>query len=142
VTKGQTAAVQPGARQVIGNVTVTVRTSGAPTEAAPKLQAAARSTNGFSLRLSNGKTIWLGEGVTLSASDIPGLQAATGSGAVAEVARNPNDPALLGLKNHSRIAWTATLANRDRMQVEPGRSVRLQEGAKISFGSINGEIQK
>jgi hypothetical protein len=81
------------------------------------------------------------DGAKLTATDIPGLQPSNAGGAIAEVGRNPNDPSILGLKNLSRTAWTATLANRDRVQVEPGRNVRIAAGTRISFGSIDGEIK-
>lgn len=141
VARRQTATVQPGHSQVVGNLTVTVKAAGstaAAVIAAP--QAAPRSAGGFTLRLSTGKMVSLADGVKLSTGEIPSLQATTGT-TVAEVGRNPNDPTILGLKNLSRTAWTATLANRDRVKVEPGRNVRVAAGTKISFGSTDGEIQ-
>jgi hypothetical protein len=141
VAKGQTATVQPGTSQVVGNLTVTVRAAGAAVRAATVTQPVASPTGGFSLRLSTGKTLSLADGVKLSTGDIPGLQSAGAGGAVAEVGRNPNDPNILGLKNLSRTAWTATLANRDRVQVDPGRNVRVAVGTKISFGSVSADIE-
>jgi hypothetical protein len=141
VAKGQSSTVQPGFSQTAGNLTITVRAAGAKTETAPAPQPAVKTPGGLVLRLSNGKTVALADGVKLSNTDIPGLQANNSGGPVAEVGRNPNDPNILGLKNLSRSAWTATLANRDRIQVDPGRNIRLQVGATISFGSIQGEIQ-
>jgi hypothetical protein len=140
VAKGQTTTVQPGNSRVIGNLTVTVGGAGAAAQAAPAPQPAARPAGGFSLRLSTGKVVSLGDGAKISTADIPGLQS-SGSGAVAEVNRNPNDPTIMGLKNLSRTAWTVTLANRDRVQVDPGKSVKLQTGTKISFGSVSADIE-
>jgi hypothetical protein len=142
VAKGQVTTVQPGNSRVIGNLTITVGGAGAAAQAAPAAapQPAARPSGGFSLRLSTGKVISLADGAKISASDVPGLQSSIG-GAVAEVNRNPNDPSILGLKNLSRSAWSVTLANRDRMQVDPGRSIRLQGGTKISFGSVSADIE-
>jgi hypothetical protein len=125
---------------VIGNLTVTVGGAGAAPQAAPAPQPAARPAGGFSLRLSTGKVVSLADGAKIGAAEIPGLQS-SGAGAVAEVNRNPNDATIMGLKNLSRTAWTVTLANRDRIQVDPGRSVKLQSGTRISFGSVEGEIQ-
>jgi hypothetical protein len=141
VAKGQTSTVQPGSSQVAGNLTITVRAAGAKVQTAPSPQPSVKAPGGLVLRLSNGKTVALSDGVRLSNTDIPGLQANSAGGTVAEVGRNPNDPSILGLKNLSRSPWTATLANRDRIQVDPGRNVRLHVGATISFGSIQGEIQ-
>jgi hypothetical protein len=141
VAKGRTFAVQPGNRQVVGNLTVTVRAT-ADAQPSPAAQAAPRaSSGGLSLRLSNGKTIQLSDGAKLGTTDIPGLKASISGGAVAEVGRNPNDPTMLGLKNLSSVPWTATLVSRDLRKVEPGRSVRLEAGTKISFGSLEGEIR-
>jgi hypothetical protein len=102
-------------------------------------QAAARPPR-FSLRLSTGKILSLVDGVKLGTSDIPGLQAPAGSSTVAEVGRNPNDPNVLGLKNLSRSTWTAEVGNQNRLQVAPGRNLRIAAGTKISFGSVNAEI--
>jgi hypothetical protein len=142
VARGQTTNVQPGHSQTVGNLTVIVRTPSttAPAQIVSQTQSSARTTRSFTLRLSNGKSVALTEGVKLSASDVPGLQASNGT-TVAEVGRNPNDPNVLGLKNLSRNAWTATLANRDRVQVEPGRNMRITSGTKISFGSSSAEIE-
>jgi hypothetical protein len=142
VAKGRTSSVQPGNRQVVGNLTVTVRAAGDAAQPSPAAQAAPRApSGGLSLRLSNGKTIPLSDGAKLSATDIPGLKPSNSGGAVAEVGRNPNDPTMLGLKNLSSVPWSATLVSRDLRKVEPGRSVRLEAGTKISFGSIEGEIR-
>lgn len=138
VVRGQIATVQPGHSQTIGNLAVTVMAAGAATTA--PIQPATGSTAGFTLRLSTGKTVTLTDGVKLSSSDIPGLQASNGA-TVAQVGRNPNDPSVLGLRNMSRNAWTATLSNRDRVQVDPGKNVRITPGTKISFGSVSAEIR-
>jgi hypothetical protein len=141
VANGQVTTVQPGSVQAVGNLTVTVRAAGAAAQAAAAAaQPQARTAGGFSLRLSNGKIVSLADGVKLSGADIPGLQPSSGS-AVAEVGRNPNDPSILGLKNMSRSPWTATLANRDRVQIDPGRNVRIASGTKISFGAVDAEIE-
>jgi hypothetical protein len=140
VVKGRSFSVEPGNRQAVGSLTVTVRAAGAAAQGAPAAPAAPRPAGVLSLRLSNGKTIPLSDGAKLGAADIPGLKPSNSGGAVAEVGRNPNDPAMLGLKNLSGVSWTATLASRDLRKVEPGRSVRLESGTKISFGPIEGEI--
>ena len=117
-----------------------VDSAAASTHATTAPQPARRPTSGFSLRLSTGKTVPLSDGMKLSTADIPGLQASAGN-TVAEVGRNPNDPNVMGLKNLSRTAWTATVGNQNRVQVAPGRNVRIAAGTKISFGSVDAEIQ-
>jgi hypothetical protein len=107
---------------------------------AQSVQPAAKAAPGFSLRLSSGKTVALTDGVRVGTSDIPALQPSGAGATIAEVVRNPNDPNILGLKNLSRATWTVTLANGRGMQVDPNKSVRLETGAKIVFGSMQGEI--
>ena len=145
IAKGQVMTVQPGHSQPVGNLTITVRattdaaapaTFGSPTPA----PASAGAMGGFQLRLSTGRSVALADGVKLSTTDVPGLQATSGT-VVAEVGRNPNDPNVLGLKNMSRNGWTATLANRDQLQIAPGRNVRVAAGTKIAFGSVSADIE-
>jgi DNA-binding helix-hairpin-helix protein with protein kinase domain len=61
--------------------------------------------------------------------------------AVAEVTRHPSNPGIWGLRNLSGASWTATPAEGDPSDVEPGRSVTLAVGTKINFGASEGEIR-
>ena len=142
VPRGQTTTILPGHSQTVGNLVVTVMAAGssARVQVATPQPAAVLSKARFVMRLSTGKTVSLSNGITLSAADISGLQAVSGT-TVAEVSTNPNDPSILGLKNLSRNPWTATLANRDQVQVAPGRNVRIASGTQISFGSVSAEIE-
>ena len=143
VAKGQIITVQPGHSQPVGNLTVTVKAAGAAAAThvvAPTQVSSAGAMGGFKLRLSTGRSVALADGVKLSTTDVPGLQATSGT-VVAEVGRNPNDPNVLGLKNMSRNGWTATLANRDQLQIAPGRNVRVAAGTKIAFGSVSADIE-
>jgi hypothetical protein len=153
---GYRTVLQPGDRRVIGNVTVAVRVAGTPVVAESTAQpspavpgahgrispasVAPGRTHGFSLQLSSGRTLQLVEGTQLSTRDIPGLEPHAANGIVAEVNHNPNDPTVLGLKNLSRRVWSATPARGEQRNVEPGKSVRLAAGTKITFGLIDGEI--
>lgn len=58
----------------------------------------------------------------------------------AEVTRHPTDPSLLGLKNLSDQAWTATIDGAMR-EVAPARSVALSNGTRIHFGRAEGEVR-
>jgi hypothetical protein len=58
-----------------------------------------------------------------------------------EVVPNPTNPAILGLKNLTEGTWSATLANGTRVQVAPGRRVRLAPNYKIDFGGVTGTIR-
>jgi RsiW-degrading membrane proteinase PrsW (M82 family) len=78
-------------------------------------------------------------GLRLLEHQVPGLLAQSPGGAVAEVTRNPNDPSILGLTNLSSSAWEA-VSNGTRRQVAPGQTIKLAPGAKIDFGSTDGEV--
>jgi serine/threonine protein kinase len=60
---------------------------------------------------------------------------------VAEVIRHPANPSIWGLKNLSQDKWVATTAEGEVKDVEPGRSVTIAVGTKISFGKTEGEIR-
>jgi RsiW-degrading membrane proteinase PrsW (M82 family) len=94
----------------------------------------------FSLHLPK-RALPLGANTSIAASDIPGLQPLSNNGIVAGVSANPNDPSVLGLQNHSRQVWTATIPNGGQKSIDPGRSVRLLPGTTIYFGAIRGEIR-
>jgi clan AA aspartic protease (TIGR02281 family) len=79
--------------------------------------------------------------VRLAATDIPGLEAEERNGWVAEVLRNPENRAVVGLKNLSRRRWSATFANGRQVEIDPGRSLRLEDGARINFGTTEGRIR-
>ena len=93
----------------------------------------------FSLRIQH-RTIPLIVGTRLQPREIPGLAAQSANGVVAEVNANPKDPTILGLLNCSNQVWTATLANGQQKQINPGRSIKLAFGTKINFGSVQGEV--
>jgi hypothetical protein len=78
-------------------------------------------------------------GLRLLEHQVPGLLAQSPGGPVAEVTRNPNDPSVLGLTNLSSSAWEA-VSNGTRRQIGPGQTVKLAPGAKIDFGSTDGEM--
>jgi RsiW-degrading membrane proteinase PrsW (M82 family) len=78
-------------------------------------------------------------GLRLLEHQVPGLLAPSPGGPVAEVTRNPNDPSVLGLTNLSSSAWEA-VSNGTRRQIAPGQTIKLAPGAKIDFGSTDGEV--
>ena len=69
-----------------------------------------RSMPGFSLRLSTGKTVILLDGKRLTAADLP-IQGHAAASVLAEVARNPHNAAVLGLKNLTGRPWTARVSS-------------------------------
>jgi RsiW-degrading membrane proteinase PrsW (M82 family) len=78
-------------------------------------------------------------GLRLLEHQVPGLLAQSPGGAVAEVTRNPSDPSVLGLTNLSSSAWDV-VSNGARRQIGPGQTIKLAPGAKIDFGSTDGEV--
>lgn len=78
----------------------------------------------------------------LQVREIPGLRAQKNNGIVAKVNANPNDPTILGLQNCSQQIWKAILINGEQKQIEPGRSIKLEAGTKINFGSVEGQIRE
>ena len=79
-------------------------------------------------------------GLRLLEHQVPGLQAQSPEGAVAEVTRNPNDPSILGLTNLSGSVWEVVTANGNRREIQPGGTIKLARGTKIDFGSTDGEV--
>ena len=79
-------------------------------------------------------------GLRLLEHQVPGLVAQTRGGPVAEVTRNPNDPAVLGLTNLSTTAWETMTASGTRRQIATGQTIKLANGTKIDFGSTDGEV--
>lgn len=61
---------------------------------------------------------------------------------VAEVTRHPTNPSKWGLKNLTNEKWVLVRPENGLLQdVEPGRNAALTVGAKINFGSTEGEVR-
>ena len=95
----------------------------------------------FDLRLG-ARTLRLAAGARLGAPEIAGLGMATPDGSFAEVAANPADPAVLGLKNLGDRSWSARTPRGDQRAVDAGRSVRLENETVVDFGPITGTIRQ
>jgi RsiW-degrading membrane proteinase PrsW (M82 family) len=106
--------------------------------APPPPAAGPVGNNGNRLRVG-AKFLVIVPGLRLLEHQVPGLLAQSPGGPVAEVTRNPNDPSILGLTNLSSSAWEA-VSNGTRRQIGPGQTVKLAPGAKIDFGSTDGEV--
>jgi len=64
------------------------------------------------------------------------------SAPLAEVTRHPSDPARWGLKNLSTNSWLFTPREADAaIEVAPGRTAALVDGARIHFGPVAGVIR-
>jgi eukaryotic-like serine/threonine-protein kinase len=63
------------------------------------------------------------------------------SEAAAQVTRHPQDLNRWGLQNLSDQSWTITLTDNTVKAVEPQRTVNLNAGIRINFGTIQAEIR-
>jgi len=93
------------------------------------------------LELANGEQFVLASGARLSPKDVSGLEPAGGDGPVAEVSSHPSEPGVFGLKNLSQRTWRAALVSGRHVQIDPGRSIRLDAGVRIDFGRTEGTIK-
>jgi hypothetical protein len=102
---------------------------------------AGSEVNGSGNRLRVGsRYLIIAAGLRLLDHQVPGLVAQTHGGPVAEVTRNPNDPAVLGLTNLSTTAWETVTASGTRRQIAPGQTIKLAPGTRIDFGATDGEV--
>lgn len=132
VQPGQSARLAAGVQLRLGALRATVEAEGpAPVPAAPSR----------TLYLASGKTLALSLGTQFQDTDLPGLLPTVGTRVVAEVAANPKDPNVLGLKNLTNQPWSAILPDGTTRQVPPGRSVRIAAGTRIQFGPHTAEIR-
>lgn len=88
-----------------------------------------------------GNIISLADGVGITAAELPGLTGVSGYVRVAEVNRHPQNPSIFGLKNLTNQSWRAVTPDGAERVIDPGRSVRLDAGTRIDFGSVSGEIR-
>lgn len=135
VAAGRSTTLAAGDSRRVGNLVIRVHaaTGGDPASTAaaaePRLVVAGR--NPVALRV----------GATLTPADIPGLPAAEGRRAVAEVVTNPSRPGVIGLRNLSTRTWQLRRQGRDQAAVPAGRTVEIQPGCRIDFGSVTGSIE-
>lgn len=80
-------------------------------------------------------------GARLWERQAPGASASRGDGVVAEVNANPNDPAVLGLKNLSTQTWPVTLADGSARELAPGRSIKLEAGMTLKIGDLSAAVR-
>jgi RsiW-degrading membrane proteinase PrsW (M82 family) len=119
--------------------------SAPPVASAPPPPAAVPGPNPLptgtaSLRIGT-KYLVIVPGLRLMAHQIPGLHSQSAEGLVAEVTRNPNDPAVLGLTNLSTVTWEVVTSSNVRREIQSGQTVKLAPGTKIDFGETDGEVR-
>jgi eukaryotic-like serine/threonine-protein kinase len=54
---------------------------------------------------------------------------------------HPKFPNVLGLKNETQRAWLCTLPDGNKIDVAPGKRIKLNNGTKIQFGRVQGEFR-
>jgi hypothetical protein len=54
---------------------------------------------------------------------------------VGEIVRNPKDPSVLGLKNHTQRPWIVAFGDDVQKEVPPGRSAPLNAKMKLNLGA-------
>jgi hypothetical protein len=54
---------------------------------------------------------------------------------IGEIIRNPKDPSVLGLKNHTERPWIVAFGNDVQKEVPPGRSAPLNPSMKLNLGA-------
>jgi hypothetical protein len=144
----------PGEEQTLGLVTIAVCASASsPTQGISQSQksfselpptvlssSVPNPSVEFSLHIKR-QVFPLKEGTCLTLQEIPGLEPLHKDGIVARVDRNPQNPAVLGLKNYSYRPWNATLPTGEEKVIDSGRSIKLAVGTQINFGPVKGEIK-
>lgn len=178
--RGQTMAVRPGDRRMLGNVAVTVRAiidrtpvpsrcaasepprppvmqrnelnsaaSGMGNRVAvsrpepvpahpatPVSQIDTRPATGFFLTSSGGRIMPLAEGTCFTAHQLGVRRGVHSDEPCAEVVRNPSQPGVFGLKNLTNQQWQAVLANGDTREIDPGKSIRLAKGTRVTMEGV------
>jgi hypothetical protein len=81
------------------------------------------------------------ENAQFSARDLGVRDGAVAADVCAEVVRNPSNPDVFGLKNLTRAPWQATVASGQTRSVEPGKSVKLAKGTRVSIGKSSIQIE-
>lgn len=60
---------------------------------------------------------------------------------IAAVSLHPKNPNIWGLQNRSKEKWVCTKRDGKLIEVIPGKTVQLENGLRINFGGIEGEIK-
>ncbi|HXX38975.1 MAG TPA: PrsW family intramembrane metalloprotease [bacterium] len=95
---------------------------------------------GLYLRVGN-RHVAVAKDLQLREHDIGGSGGQTNS-VVADVTVSPRDPAVLGLRNLSATTWIATPLGSGSVEIAHGRSIRLQPGTTIVFGTTSAEVER
>jgi hypothetical protein len=80
-------------------------------------------------------------GLSIEPIDLGSAGAGRGKSAIAEIAANPNDRNILGLRNLSGQTYRVTLTGGQTIDLPKGKAVRLAPGLVIDFGGIAGLVE-
>ena len=86
-------------------------------------------------------TLNLSNGLSIEPQLLGSAGAGRGKNPIADIASNPNDATMLGLRNLSDRPYRATLINGKTVDLTNGQSVLLAPGIVIDFGGIKGVVQ-
>lgn len=92
------------------------------------------------IQLAGSRVVEVYVGRWFTAADLPGLTAAAGRGAVAEIVANPTRPGVIGLRNLSQQTWTLITPEGRRAAVAPTKSAEIRPGTRIDFGRGRAEV--
>jgi RsiW-degrading membrane proteinase PrsW (M82 family) len=87
-----------------------------------------------------GNRIPLCVGAQVMSRDIPCLKARASDEVVGDVRHHPAEPDVLVLRNLSSTTWEAVLPDGAVRDVGPAQTVRLENGTRLDFGTLNGAI--
>ena len=87
-----------------------------------------------------GNKVPLANGAQVMGRDIPCLAERAPDRVVADVRRHPSEPDVLVLRNLSSATWEAVLPDGSVRDVGPAQTVRLENGMRLDFGTLNGTI--
>ena len=80
-------------------------------------------------------------GLAIEPMHLGSAGAGRGRAPIAEIAANPNDRNVLGLRNLSDRTYRVTLTGGQTIDLPKGKSVRLAPGLVIDFGGIAGRVE-
>lgn len=108
-------------------------------QVAPKAAPVAGPVTGFFLS-AGGRLMPLADGARFTAHELGLRGAGSPTATCAEVVQNPAQPGVFGLKNLTTHRWSAVLANGEVREIEPGKSIRLAKGTRVTIDKATVEI--
>jgi RsiW-degrading membrane proteinase PrsW (M82 family) len=88
----------------------------------------------------NGTSLPIEAAQKIFQNQVPGSVATAGDGVIGEIVAHPQDPALLGLMNRSEQTWDVLTAKGEQRQLQPGRSIRLAPGTRITLNGLVAQV--